>query len=151
MGNLCMPVCLSRGTTVRCEIDTIWVDTHLCKLCDTPVARFCTCNIAWTYIYISYGCCQGEHQRQNAINNSGSYYQVYVFDGYFHPSTSGVFKCVSWHRTVRTHRVGKIAPLCDIKPIIHHPHHRLDLAPSVKQTPTSVRHDFFAPPPPPRS
>ena len=27
-----------------------------------------------------------------------------------------------------------------------YPHHRLDLAPRIYQTPTSMRHDFFAPP-----
>ena len=30
-----------------------------------------------------------------------------------------------------------------------YPHHRLDLAPRIYQTPTSMRHDFFALPPPP--
>ena len=52
-----------------CEFDKLWVDTHLCKLRDTPAAR------------LSYGFCQGEHQQTaNCWNVSYYTYFIYLFE-----------------------------------------------------------------------
>ena len=51
---------------VSCEFDQFRVDTRLCKLRDTPAARF------------SHGFCQGEHQQQSIFQSRARTKKGYI-------------------------------------------------------------------------
>ena len=76
---------------VSCEFDKFRVDSHLCKLRDTPAAR------------LSYGCCQGEHQQQ--INHV-SYYTYSIPTKVLIVSLSTVRLSHGWTPPPHAHHAG---------------------------------------------
>ena len=57
-------ICISKHAS--CEFDKFRVDTHLCKLRDTPAAR------------LSYGCYQGAHQQHLLIMLAATWYTFFI-------------------------------------------------------------------------